>query len=92
VDLLSGHRQHDALDVAAAGKVARGVGEDQATSFREPEQQAQRGYDVVAPVPAQRLQVGVDIARGDLPQVAAGGRPAFDQWPDGAEVDTDGGV
>ncbi len=69
-----------------------GVGERQAASSGEPEQRAQRGDGVVAAVAAQRLQDGVNVAGGDLPQVAACCRPALDEGPHPAEVEVDSGV
>jgi hypothetical protein len=43
-------------------------------------------------VTAQRLQDGVDITAGDLPQVAACCCPALDEGPRDAEVNPQGGV
>jgi hypothetical protein len=62
IDRLGGHRQQGALGAPAAAEVPGGIGERQAASFREPEQRAQRGDGVVAPVTAQRLQDRVDVA------------------------------
>jgi len=90
-DLLGGHRQHGAVGGPAAAQMGGGVGEGQAVSFGEPEQRAQRGDGVVAAVAAQRLQDGVDVAGGDLPQVAAGGCPALEERPHPAEVEVDSG-
>jgi hypothetical protein len=42
-------------------------------------------------VAAQRLQGGVDVAGGDLPQVAACCGPALDEVPHPAEVEMDSG-
>ena len=90
-DLLSGHRQQGAPGAPAAAEVPGRVGERQAVSFREPEQRAQRRDGVVAPVSAQRLQDGVDVTGGDLPQVAACRCPALDERPHDAEVNPHGG-
>jgi hypothetical protein len=68
------------------------IGERQAASFREPEQRAQRHDGVAAAVAAQRLQHGVDVTGGDLPQVAACCCPALDEGPHDAEVNPQGGV
>src|SRR5215471_7453840 len=91
-DLLGGHRQHGAPGTPAAAEVGGGVGERQAVSFGKPEQRAQRHDGVVAAVTAQRLQDGVDVTGGDLPQVAACCCPALDEGPHDAEVDPQGGV
>jgi hypothetical protein len=91
-DLLGGHRQHGAPGAPAAAQVPGRIGERQATSFREPEQRAQRHDGVVAPVTAQRLQRGVDITRGDLLQAAACCGPVLDEGPHEAEVNAQGGV
>ena len=91
LDLLSGHRQHGAPGAPAAAEVPGGVGERQAVSFREPEQRAQRGDGVVAPVTAQRLQDGVDVSGGDLPQVAACCCPVVDEGPHDTEANPHGG-
>ncbi len=91
-DLLGGHRQHGAPGAPAAAEVGGGVGERQAASFGEPEQRAQRGDGVVAPVAAQRLQDAVDVAGDDLPQVAACCCAALDEGPHPAEVEVDSGV
>jgi hypothetical protein len=90
-DLLGGHWQHGAPGAPAAAEVGGGVGERQAASFGEPEQRAERGDGVVTPVAAQRLQDAVDVAGGDLPQVAACCRPALDEGPHLAEVEMDSG-
>src|SRR5215472_12989607 len=91
-DLLSSHRQHGAPGAPAAAEVGGGVGERQAASFGEPEQRAQGHDGVVAAVAAQRPQHGVDVARGDFPQVAACRCPALDEGPHDAEVNPQGGV
>ena len=91
-DLFGGERQHGPLGGPAAAEVPGGVGERQAASFCEPEQRAQRRDGVVAPVTAQRLQDGVNVAGGDLPQVVTCCCPAFDEGPQDAEVNAESGV
>ena len=47
---------------------------------------------VAARPPAQRIQCGRGVGRGDLAEMRPGCRPAFQDRPDGSEVDVNAGV